>query len=132
LPPGILSRLENLLQISYNIFVVDSLLTLQNRHVGQVKFRVGFVPEAKNYFAWKVMSLRHVSLREMGWSRKPYEFRSPLRSKSKGEATYAAFRKHAFLASKCFGPILVSNAAVSLCGVFADLVFAKANRLRIC
>jgi hypothetical protein len=40
----------------------------------------------------------------MGWSRKPYEFQSPRRSKSKGEATYGAFRKHAFLASK-FLPI---------------------------
>jgi len=63
------------------------------------------------------MSLRHVSLREMGWSRKPYEFRSPPRSKSKGEATYAAFRKHAFLASKsfaakCFALIFIGNAAV--------------------
>jgi hypothetical protein len=36
----------------------------------------------------------------MGWSRKPYEFQSPRRLKSKGEATYGAFRKHAFLASK--------------------------------
>ncbi|MDP9147772.1 MAG: hypothetical protein M3N22_08935 [Acidobacteriota bacterium] len=46
------------------------------------------------------MSLRHVSLRETGWSRKPYEFRSPSRSKSKGEATYGSFRQHAFLASQ--------------------------------
>jgi hypothetical protein len=58
------------------------------------------------------MSLRHVSLREMGWSRKPYEFRSRRRSKSKGEATYAAFRKHAFLASKCFALIFIGNAAM--------------------
>jgi hypothetical protein len=53
------------------------------------------------------ISLRHVSLREMGWSRKPYEFQSPPRLKSKGEATYGAFRKHAFLASK-FLPIFVN------------------------
>jgi hypothetical protein len=63
--------------------------------------------EPNNYFAWKVISLRHVSLREMGWSRKPYEFQSPRRSKSKGEATYGAFRKHAFLASK-FLPIFLN------------------------
>jgi hypothetical protein len=58
--------------------------------------------EPKNYFAWKVISLRHVSLREMGWSRKPYEFQSQPRLKSKGQATYGALRKHAFLASKSF------------------------------
>jgi hypothetical protein len=63
--------------------------------------------EPNNDFAWKVISLRHVSLREMGWSRKPYEFQSPPRSKSKGEATYGAFRKHAFLASK-FLPIFLN------------------------
>src|ERR1700687_1402769 len=46
------------------------------------------------------MSLRHVSLREMGWSRKHYEFRiRPAKLESKGKATYGSFRKHAFLAS---------------------------------
>jgi hypothetical protein len=67
-----------------------------------VKFGFWFRARSQNYFAWKVISLRHVSLREMGWSRKPYEFRSPVRSESKGEATYGIFRQHAFLASKSF------------------------------
>src|SRR5260370_6551939 len=46
----------------------------------------------------KVMSLRHVSLRETGWSRNPT---SPgAVPGSKGKATHGAFRKYAFLASQ--------------------------------
>jgi hypothetical protein len=49
--------------------------------------------------AWRNMSLRHVSLREMGWSRKPYEFRiRPAKPESKGQATHGSIRKYAFLA----------------------------------
>jgi hypothetical protein len=74
--------------------------------------------------AWKVISLRHVSLREMGWSRKPYEFQLPSQLKSKGGATYGAFRKHAFLASKSFVPFLERIYFASL-GLFANAAFAK-------
>ena len=47
------------------------------------------------------MSLRHVSLREMGWSRNPTSSGfCCINPESEGKATYGKFRKHAFLASQ--------------------------------
>jgi hypothetical protein len=89
-----------------------------------VKFGFWFRARNQNYFAWKVISLRHVSLREMGWSRKPYEFRSPSRSKPKGGATYGIFRQHAFLASKSFAANFFERLTCVL-GLFANSVFAR-------
>jgi hypothetical protein len=89
-----------------------------------VKFGFWFRARNQNYFAWKVISLRHVSLREMGWSRKPYEFRSPPRSKPKGGATYGIFRQHAFLASNSVAANIFERLTRVL-GLFANNVFAK-------
>lgn len=58
-------------------------------------------------------SLRHVSLREMGWSRNPRVFGSkpadkragptiPMGIGTKGKATYGAFRQHAVPSFKKF------------------------------
>jgi hypothetical protein len=63
----------------------------------------------------------------MGWSRKPYEFQSPSRLKSKGGATYGAFRKHAFLASKSFVPDFERN-FFAFFGLLANAASAKETR----
>jgi hypothetical protein len=93
-----------------------------------VKFGFWFRARSQNYFAWKVISLRHVSLREMGWSRKPYEFRSPARSKSKGEATYGIFRQHAFLASKSFAAKYFERLSAFL-GFSANIWTSRRNQI---
>src|SRR6266446_4176533 len=70
------------------------------RPPGRSDPETGSAPGAAKSPAWRNMSLRHVSLREMGWSRKPYEFRiRPAKPESKGKATHGSIRKYAFLAS---------------------------------
>ncbi len=76
------------------------------------------------------MSLRHVSLREMGWSRKPYEFRiRPAKPESKGKATHGSIRKYAFLAShKTI--FLSADAHSEWLGVYSTPLFARGNCAR--
>src|SRR5207244_11696779 len=49
--------------------------------------------------AWRNMSLRHVSLREMGWSRNPTSFGFARRSRNHRARRRTEFPKHALLAS---------------------------------
>src|SRR5260370_25507396 len=69
-------------RIEYNFCVVDSFQarSKSTRTTGQSDPQIGSAPGASESWAWrksfgptvrKVMSLRHVSLREMGWSRNP-------------------------------------------------------------
>src|SRR5260370_7141975 len=69
-------------RIEYNFCVVDSFpdTSKSTRPPGQSDPQIGSAPGASESWAWrksfgptvrKVMSLRHVSLREMGWSRNP-------------------------------------------------------------
>src|SRR5712664_1513657 len=65
--------LEKLAWIDYNFGVVDSFQVSfkSTRPPGQGDPEFGSAPGAAWSSAWRNMSLRHVSLREMGWSRNP-------------------------------------------------------------
>jgi hypothetical protein len=69
--------LEKLAWIDYNfkVSIRSSDSFKSTRPPGRSDPEIGSAPGAAKSPAWRNMSLRHVSLREMGWSRKPYEFR---------------------------------------------------------
>src|SRR5467141_4835600 len=67
------SCLENVLQLGYTYDVVDSLEVSfkSTRPPGKCDPEIGLRARSSGARTWRNMSLRHVSLREMGWSRNP-------------------------------------------------------------
>src|SRR5260370_36165494 len=92
-----------MLRIEYNFSVVDSLQVSakSTRPPGTSDPEFGLRARSSGARTWRNMSLRHVSLREMGWSRNPTSSGCcPAKPESKGKATHGKFRKYAFLASQ--------------------------------
>jgi hypothetical protein len=69
-------RLEKKPQIEYNSLVVDALQVFfkSTRPPGSCCPEMGLCARSSGSTAWRNMSLRHVSLRETGWSRNPTSF----------------------------------------------------------
>src|SRR6202023_4288840 len=62
---------------------------------------IGLRARSSGALTWRNMSLRHVSLREMGWSRNPTSFGFARRNRNhRVRRPTESFRKHAFLASQ--------------------------------
>src|SRR5258708_19029027 len=86
------SCLENVLQLGYTYGVVDSLEVSfkSTRPPGKCDPEFGLRARSSGPLTWRNMSLRHVSLREMGWSRNPTSSGfAPAKPESKGKASAA-------------------------------------------
>jgi hypothetical protein len=78
--------------IEYNFVVVDSQFgSLQIDTSARLKWtEIRLCARSLESLAWRKMSLRHVPLRGMGWSRNPTSFGfAPAEPESKGKASAA-------------------------------------------
>src|SRR5260370_17644245 len=95
--------LEKMLRIEYNFSVVDSLQvsSKSTRPPGTSDPEFGLRARSPGARTWRNMSLRHVSLRETGWSRNPTSSGFAQRNRNQRvRRRNGKFRKYAFLASQ--------------------------------